>query len=202
MDADGAARQLLDSVVRLDFRALRANLGDGATLRALLPDGCIAVDGADAVAARIAGWFADVESHEVLEAGASPVGDRSSVTYRLRVRRGGAEAEIEQHMIVTASGSLVDAIDLVCSGYRPTVTAKGGEVRDFDAGTLGCADGLAAHFRDRIKEVSVGDLLCVHTIDPSAKEDLPSLARMMGHAVRSVEAHSDGSLTITVERGR
>ena len=73
---------------------------------------------------------------------------------------------------------------------------------DFDAGTLGCGDGLAARFRDRITQVDVGDLLRVRTEDAGAKEDLPSLARLMGHAVRSVEAHTDGSLTITVERGR
>jgi TusA-related sulfurtransferase len=73
---------------------------------------------------------------------------------------------------------------------------------DYDAGTLGCGDGLAACFRDRIKQVDVGDLLRVRTEDASAKEDLPSLARLMGHAVRSVEADTDGSLTITVERGK
>jgi TusA-related sulfurtransferase len=73
---------------------------------------------------------------------------------------------------------------------------------EFDAGTMGCGDGLAATFRDRIGQISVGDLLRVSTIDPSAKEDLPSLARLMGHAIREVEARPDGSLTITVERRR
>jgi TusA-related sulfurtransferase len=73
---------------------------------------------------------------------------------------------------------------------------------EFDAGTLGCGDGLAAAFRDRIGQMSVGDLLRVRTTDPSAKEDLPSLARLMGHAIRDVEARPDGSLTITVERRR
>ena len=73
---------------------------------------------------------------------------------------------------------------------------------EFDAGTLGCGDGLAAVFKDRIGRMSVGDLLRVRTTDPSAKEDLPSLARLMGHAIRDVEARPDGSLTITVERRR
>jgi TusA-related sulfurtransferase len=73
---------------------------------------------------------------------------------------------------------------------------------EFDAGIMGCGDGLAAAFRDRIGQMSIGDRLRVRTTDPSAKEDLPSLARLMGHAIRDVEARPDGSLTITVERRR
>ena len=73
---------------------------------------------------------------------------------------------------------------------------------DFDAGTLGCGDGLAAAFKERIGRVGVGDVLRVRTTDPSAKEDLPSLARLMGHTIRSMEGGPDGSLTITVERRR
>jgi TusA-related sulfurtransferase len=72
----------------------------------------------------------------------------------------------------------------------------------FDAGTLGCADGLAQEFRRRVLAIPVGDLLLVQTSDPAAKEDLPPLARMMGHTVRSVEPSEDGRLLITVERGR
>ena len=70
----------------------------------------------------------------------------------------------------------------------------------FDAGTLSCADGLAGEFRRRIEAISVGDVLVVSARDPAAKEDLPSLARMMGHAVRSIETPGDGRLLITVER--
>lgn len=73
---------------------------------------------------------------------------------------------------------------------------------DFDAGTLGCGDGLAAQFRDRIVQVGVGEVLRVRTADPSAKGDLPSLARLMGHAVQAVDAQHDGSVTITIERRR
>ena len=72
----------------------------------------------------------------------------------------------------------------------------------FDAGTLGCADGLAQEFRRRVLAIPVGDVLLVETSDPAAKEDLPPLARMMGHTVRSVEPSGNGRLLITVERGR
>jgi TusA-related sulfurtransferase len=75
-------------------------------------------------------------------------------------------------------------------------------VHAFDAGDLSCATGLAAEFRRQITRIPVGDELLVTTGDPSAKEDLPPLARMMGHTVRSIESSRDGSLVIDVERGR
>ena len=77
-----------------------------------------------------------------------------------------------------------------------------GRVHTFDAGDLSCATGLAAEFRRQIQRIPLGDELLVTTGDPSAKEDLPPLARMMGHTVRSIETSRDGSLVIDVERGR
>jgi TusA-related sulfurtransferase len=38
--------------------------------------------------------------------------------------------------------------------------------------------------------------------DPSAKEDLPPLVRMMGHRIRSVEELEDGRMSLVVERAR
>jgi TusA-related sulfurtransferase len=77
-----------------------------------------------------------------------------------------------------------------------------GRVHTFDAGGLSCATGLAEEFRRQIQGIPLGDELVVTTGDPSAKEDLPPLARMMGHTVRSIESSRDGSLVIDVERGR
>jgi TusA-related sulfurtransferase len=77
-----------------------------------------------------------------------------------------------------------------------------GRAHTFDAGDLSCATGLAEEFRRQMQQIPIGDELVVTTSDPSAKEDLPPLARMMGHAVRSIETSRDGSLVIDVERGR
>jgi TusA-related sulfurtransferase len=75
-------------------------------------------------------------------------------------------------------------------------------VHTFDAGDLSCATGLAEEFRRQIQRIPLGDELVVTTGDPSAREDLPPLARMMGHTVRSIESSRDGSLVIDVERRR
>jgi TusA-related sulfurtransferase len=86
------------------------------------------------------------------------------------------------------------------SGPGPTQTA--GTLSSFDAGSMGCADGLPMEFKRRIQSVAVGERLEVVVHDPSAKEDLPSLARLMGHRIRSIDEREDGGLAIVVERGR
>jgi SAM-dependent methyltransferase/TusA-related sulfurtransferase len=81
--------------------------------------------------------------------------------------------------------------------------AKGvnvGAIHHFDAGDLGCASGLAEEFRRRLEAIAPGDRLEVVARDPAAKEDLPSLARMLGHQVNSLEPRSDGGVVMTVER--
>lgn len=203
MTAEPAAHALLDAITRRDPGAVGEALTPDARVRALLPSGLVEIEGAAAFADRLDDWFGGADPFVVLAADAQPVADRMSVRYRLRLRRPGTDHEtvIEQSLVCSAANGRIDAVDLVCSGFLPLEPPTSRE-HAFDAGSLGCADGLTQAFKNRIKEVDIGDLLRVHTVDPSAKEDLPALARLMGHAVRSVEAHTDGGLTITVERGR
>lgn len=74
------------------------------------------------------------------------------------------------------------------------------ELYDFDAGDLGCGTGLPKAFLNNLRAIPVGAVLRTIVSDPAAREDLPSLARMLGHSVQSIEAAADGRLVITVER--
>jgi TusA-related sulfurtransferase len=135
-----------------------------------------------------------------------PLADRISAWYRFLLHQQEGWEVIEQQMYLDVDEQgRVAAIDLLCSGFRPTggpEAARSSGTHQFDAGTMGCADGLAQEFRRRILAIPLGDVLVVQTSDPAAKEDLPPLARMMGHTVRSVEPSRNGRLRITVERGR
>jgi TusA-related sulfurtransferase len=110
---------------------------------------------------------------------------------------------IEQHLMLDiGADSRIRGIDLLCSGFRSIASCETDRVHRFDAGNLSCGDGFAGEFRRHIQQIPVGDVLVVTARDPAAKEDLPPLARMMGHLVRSVEAPGDGRLLVSVERGR
>lgn len=71
---------------------------------------------------------------------------------------------------------------------------------DFDAGDLGCGTGLPRAFAGQMRAIPVGDILRASVADPAAREDLPALARMLGHRIHAIEDGPDGRLLITVER--
>lgn len=75
------------------------------------------------------------------------------------------------------------------------------ETHEFDAGTMGCAEGLSQEFKRQINAIPVGDVLVTIARDPIAKDDLPALARLLGHKVHSVEFNQNAEIIVTVERG-
>jgi TusA-related sulfurtransferase len=165
----------------------------------LLPRGPEVQSGRDAIALRIEGWFATASDFEVLDSGSERVGSRTRLNWRFRLSRDGETREvIEQVAFVDVEPEGISEIALLCSGFLRE--EKPGAACVFDAGAMGCGDGLAQEFRRRLGEVGVGESLTVIVSDPAAKEDLPSLVRMLGQSITSVETQSDQRLAITVEK--
>jgi TusA-related sulfurtransferase len=195
-----------DFVVALsdrDSERLEACFHPEVRMRALVPSGFQELWGPSAVIARLNSWFEEAASIQVLEKNVYRVADRLHVRYRFREHYTGGESEIiEQDVYCDLREGTIAAIDLLCSGHRPEQHAKVADVRHFDAGDLGCSSGLPEEFRRQIDGVPVGNILEVVTRDPSAKEDLPSLSRLLGHRVISVKNSADGSTVIVVQRGR
>jgi TusA-related sulfurtransferase len=201
-----AGERLVGAIAARDYGRIFDVLARDARLRYLIPSGPGQIAGAADVAAKYFEWFGDVIELEVQETLVERVSDRTAARYRFLLRKGPQWTAVEQQAYLdTDADGRIAAIDLLCSGFRPTNEPGGassaGE-HEFDAGTMGCADGLAAEFRRRIGAIPVGDVLVVTARDPAAKEDLPPLARLLGHTVHSVVAPGDGRLVITVERGR
>lgn len=194
--ADGAVDRFVDAATAGDDDAIRAVLAPDVRLRALLPGGAVERHGVEAAVAEVCEWFGGAV--DVIERATEAVGDRLRVSYRLRR---GADV-MEQHGFLDVADGVVETLDLVCSGWRPESQQQAPTVHRFDAGEMGCTDGLAQEFKRRIRAIPVGDVLEVVARDPSAKADLPPLARMMGHTVLSVDTPGDGRLVFTVERGK
>ncbi len=203
MDAHEVGTEFLDALTTRDYDKARSLLADGVRFRTLVPSGLMTEADADATIGRFIGWFANADPFEVEASRAGEVEGRATIMYRFRLHDADGWQAIEQQLMldVNADGR-IEAIDLLCSGFRSIAVCETGQVHRFDAGDLGCADGLAGEFRRHMQEIPVGHLLVVSTSDPAAKEDLPPLARMMGHVVRAIEVSGDGRLLVSVERGR
>src|SRR5712692_9897565 len=184
-----------------DFERLAAILASDARARFLLPHGLEEYAGSDAIVRRIASWFGSASVFELTSSTEDEVGLRHRLSWRFSVvRDGGSREVIEQLVYLDLGPHGIERMDLLCSGFQREAAVAEGPIQVFEAGAMGCADGLAQEFRRRLTRVPIGGSLEVVVSDPSAIEDLPSLARMLGQRVTSTEAHDDGRLTITVER--
>ncbi len=194
-------QKFLELLAARDFERLAATLASDSHARFLLPHGLEEYSGRDAVVGRIKSWFGSASLFDLVTSSAEAVGLRQRLSWRFSVvRDGGSREVIEQLVYLDLGPHGIERMDLLCSGFQMEPGTATGPMQLFDAGPMGCADGLAQEFRRRLTKVPIGGSLEVVVSDPSAKEDLPSLARLLGQRVTSTEAHDDGRLTITVER--
>ncbi len=180
-----------------NFDRLAATLADDAQGRLLLPYGLEEPNGRDAIVGHFKRWFGSASRFELASSSEETVGPRHRVTWRFNVEREGRREVIEQLVYVEVGPQGIRKIDLLCSGFQQEAANA---IKQFDAGAMGCADGLAQEFRQQLAEVPLGALLEVVVRDPAAKEDLPSLARLLGQQIRSIDSTADGRQIITVER--
>ena len=198
--AGATSHKFLELLAARDFERLVASLASDAHARFLLPHGLEEYDGRDAIVARIRSWFGSASVFDLAASTEDQVGMRHRISWRFNVVRDGSRQVIEQLVYLDLGPQGIERIDLLCSGFLAEPGVATGPTQVFDAGDMGCADGLAQEFRRQIAKVSIGGSLEVVVSDPAAKEDLPSLARLLGQRITSTEAHDDGRLTITVER--
>lgn len=196
-----ASQQFLKGLAVRDFTCVAGSFAPDAMARMLLPRGPEEHSGREAIARRFEGWFGSASEFKLQSSNEEAIGARHRITYRLCVVRDGHTRElVEQVALLDLGPPGIERIDLLCSGFQIEPGAAAGPAQVFDAGAMGCADGLADEFRRRMADVPVGGSLRVVVTDPAAKSDLPSLARLLGQRVTEVQAHGDGRLTITVEK--
>jgi len=113
------ASALAKAVADRNTATLGEMLTDTVRLRALLPGGPIEEHGRADVLARFHGWFADMDTVELVDAAGESVVDRRLFHYRLTLGQGSTRLACTQTLICTteADGRLA-AVDLLCSGFR------------------------------------------------------------------------------------
>ena len=187
-----------------DPKKLAACFHSDVRLRALVPSGFKERKGKEDSVAQLLYWFREVERIELMQKQIYSISQRNHISYRFREVYADGDMEIiEQQAFCDIRKGLIESIDIVCSGHLPQQIDMTGDLlhHKYDAGDMGCSSELPQEFRHQISSIPVGDVLDITTRDPSAREDLPSLARLLGHKVLSVKS-SDGITIVSVQRGR
>jgi TusA-related sulfurtransferase len=193
----------LDALVRRDFEALEAMLDPAVHFHALVPGEAITAANAKEAASCFRRWFGDKTDIEILDHKVETLADRLQIEFRARVMKVGTPHLVSQSLSGDVEHGKFATLNLRCAGFRPETAAPSDDTSHlFDAGDLGCGSGLPREFRRRMAQLPVGHVLEIVTGDPSAREDLPSMARLLGHRVRSVESGADGKTHIRVERSQ
>src|SRR5438046_2526596 len=177
--------QFVERLAARDFEGLTATLAPDARARFLLPRGLEEPVGRDAIVDHIKMWFGGASTFDLVGSSDDAIGSRQVMTWRFDVVRSGRPEVIEQLVFIDSGPEGINHIDLLCSGFQADLDPSACEVRSFDAGTMGCADGLAEEFARKLIEVPIGGHLQVVAREPAAKEALPSMARLLGHPVPS-----------------
>lgn len=112
------AMAIASAVAGRDSVQLAAAVTDTVRLRALLPGGLIEEHGRDAVVARFSGWFAGMDTVEVVESAGEAVADRVLIHYRLDLAQRGTRWACTQTSICKVDDGRLATIDLLCSGFR------------------------------------------------------------------------------------
>ncbi len=193
------AASFVRALARRDFETLERLFDARVRFRAIVPRGLREAATAEDAVGWLRTWFADADSMELLGSDTATVADRTYLRYRFRVHKAGRVTLIEQHGYADVADSRIVDLSLLCSGFRPA-DESADHLHHYDAGDLGCGDGLPREFRGQIGSIPVGDVLRVVARDPAARADLPALARLMGHRVRTISEAPDGGLVIDVER--
>ena len=112
------AQAIAAAVAGRDSARLAAAVTGTVRLRALLPGGPIEEHGRDAVVARFSGWFAGMDTVEVVESAGQAVADRLLIHYRLDLAQRGTRWACTQTSICKIDHGRLATIDLLCSGFR------------------------------------------------------------------------------------
>src|SRR5207237_6227054 len=166
VSAGATSHKFLELMAARDFERLVAALASDAHARFLLPHGLEEYDGRDAIVARIRSWFGSASLFDLAASTDDQVGMRHRISWRFNVVRDGSRQVIEQVVYLDLGPHGIERIDLRRSGFLAEPRFAGGPTQVFDAGDMGCADGLAQEFRRQTAKGSIGETLEVGASDP------------------------------------
>ena len=114
-------RRFLDALAVMDFDRIRSLFADDAKLQALVPDGLREEQGPAGIVSRFSLWWSDLGAPGLLASEPEPFHDLVRIRYTVTgVDPEDGPVEVEQQAYLAVADGKITAMNLVCSGFRPT----------------------------------------------------------------------------------
>jgi hypothetical protein len=114
-------RRFLDALVVMDFDRIGSLFTDDARLQALVPDGLREEQGPDGIMSRFRLWWGELGDPGLLASAPEPFHELVRIRYTVTgVDPEDGPVEVEQRAYLAVADGRITAMNLVCSGFRPT----------------------------------------------------------------------------------
>ncbi len=102
-----------------NFEQIQTCFAERVYFRALVPTGVREGNNAIEVTNWFRRWFDAADEFQLLAAATDQIADRLHIAYRIRLREKQDWQLVEQQVYCAAHSGLIDAMQLLCSGFRP-----------------------------------------------------------------------------------
>jgi len=116
-------KRFLAALAARDYDGLEACFQADVIFRALVPSGLREGIGPQVTVAWLRRWFDEADLFDMQKTDLDVVVDRLHIAYRIRVREEGVLKMVEQEAYCVVGDGLITEMRLLCSGFRPEITA-------------------------------------------------------------------------------
>lgn len=113
------ANTFLAALGARDFHQLETCFHPETRFRALVPQGLREGTGPKETVGWLSNWFSTADSFELIKSEVDQLADRLRIAYRIRIQDRAGWHVVEQQAYCTVKDDRVEAMDLLCSGFRP-----------------------------------------------------------------------------------
>ena len=113
------AHIFLTALARRNFQQLETSFQPDIHFRALVPLGLRTGVSSQETAGWFSKWFSQADHFEVVQSEIDHIADRLRIAYRIRLHDRQGWHVVEQQVYCTLKNERIEAMDLLCSGFRP-----------------------------------------------------------------------------------
>ena len=113
------AHVFLAALAVRDFQRLETCFHPASHFWALVPPGMREGTGPEEIVGWLKKWFSAADHFEVVTSETDQVSDRLRMAYRIRLHDLHGWQVVEQQVYCTVEDERIEAMDLLCSGFRP-----------------------------------------------------------------------------------